>query len=94
MLMVVALTLPACAALTKSNNFVVTPPKKPIIQEADSSLTEGCARPVYLGEGDLNQAKVEKLWSTDRANLVRCGDRHSAHVDFIKDRDAKLTNGK
>lgn len=94
MLMVVALTLPACAALTKSNSTFVTPPKKPLIQEADSGLTEGCPRPIELGDAALNQSQVENGWATDRANLVRCGERHEAHVKFIKDRDAKLSNGE
>lgn len=70
----------------------MTPPHEPIIEQADSSLTEDCAKPIDVGVASLNQSQTEGYWSKDRSNLIKCGDRHAAHVDFIEERDSGLTN--
>lgn len=49
-----------------------------------------CAGPVDIGEKELTQAELERLWITDRKRLVTCIRRHIALVDFYADRDAGL----
>ena len=52
---------------------------------ADSSITGPCARPVRLPERKLSQADVEKYWSRDRANLVRCAGEKAEVVRYYDD---------
>lgn len=80
--------LASCAS-TKSDKVIVVPPS-PIIQSPDSALIADCQLPVDLGREALTQNQIEKLWSTDRANLVRCASRHKALADFIENRDNLL----
>lgn len=91
-LVILASALQACGVLTKYNETIVTPPDKPQIAEADTALTDRCPAPVFLGEDALSQSEVEAFWSIDRANLVRCTDRHSALNTFIQERDNGLAS--
>lgn len=81
--------LPACAALTKS--IKVTPAIPPRIAMPSDELLKKCNLPVDLGDGPLAQERLEKLWITDRSSLIMCYRRNLALVDFILDRDGRLT---
>ncbi len=89
MLAAVLSMLPACVALTKSANLVV-PPVPPRLTKPDSALVQKCAGPVDLGDKELTQADVERLWITDRQRLLTCVRRHLALRDFYADRDGRL----
>jgi hypothetical protein len=54
-------------------------------------LLKKCNLPVDLGDGPLAQERLEKLWITDRSSLIMCYRRNLALVDFILDRDGRLT---
>ena len=49
-----------------------------------SSLSAACARPVRLPTAGLNAQDTERYWATDRTNLAKCGDRHSAVVQHYE----------
>jgi hypothetical protein len=89
MLASLCLVLPQCAALTKS--VKVTPAAPPQIARPSDELLKKCNLPVDLGEGPLAQERLEKLWITDRSSLIKCYRRNLALVDFILDRDGRLT---
>lgn len=89
MLASLCLALPACAALTKS--VKVTPAAPPRIATPSDELLKKCNLPVYLGDGPLAQERLEKLWITDRSSLIICYRRNMALIDFILDRDGRLT---
>lgn len=55
------------------------------------SLTEQCDRPVTLPDRTLTQVDVEQFWIQDRSNLITCGDRHSAVIDFYSSRDGLIS---
>jgi len=84
------LTLLASCASTKSDKIVVAP-LPPVLTKPDSALVKSCNLPIDLGTQALTQSQIEKLWSTDRANLVRCMHRHKALVEFIENRDRLLS---
>lgn len=84
-----ALTLLASCASTRSDEVIVAP-LPPVLTAPDSALTNLCQLPVDLGTVALTQEQIEKMWSTDRANLVRCAKRHKALADFIEARDRLL----
>jgi len=84
-----ALTLLASCASTKSDKVFVAP-LPPVLSSPDSALVKLCNVPVDLGSEALVQAQIEKLWSTDRANLARCLRKHKALVDFLNERDRLL----
>lgn len=78
MLVASALALAAC-----SGSIVSTDGTK--LTAADSSVTGPCARPVKLPNRDLSQADVERYWSRDRANLVRCAGEKAEVVRYYDD---------
>ena len=82
--------LPACVALTRSDRLVV-PPIPPHLVGPDSVLVQKCAGPIDIGEKELTQAELERLWITDRKRMLTCIRRHLALVDFYADRDAGLS---
>jgi len=63
----------------------------PRLTKPDSTLLQKCAGPVDLGDKELTQADVERLWISDRQRLLTCVRRHLALRDFYADRDAGLT---
>ena len=63
--MLAALALTACSGLTPSANGPI------LLHQVPASATQ-CALPVDLPATSLTQSEVEKLWATDRVNLVRC----------------------
>lgn len=62
----------------------------PVLVAPDSALLNKCDLPVDLGAGELAQARLEKLWITDRSALLRCYRRHMALRDYYLERDAAL----
>lgn len=78
MLIVSALVLTACAGSTKYTDG-------PTLTGADSSITGPCNRPVKLPNRALSQADVEKYWSRDRANLVKCAGEKAEVVRYYDD---------
>jgi hypothetical protein len=80
------LTLPL-ASCVSTGSIEIKPPK---LTQADKSLIQDCNLPVDLGNGPLTQAQSEKLWITDRANLVQCYYRHKAHVKYTTLRDSLI----
>jgi hypothetical protein len=82
---IVCLLLPSCGSIRFINPLLITDP--------DTALTTLCERPVRLGNKDLTQNQVEKLWSQDRANLIKCYNEHEALVDFTLMQN-KLLRGK
>lgn len=78
MLAASALVLTACAGSTKFTDGVT-------LTAADASITGPCNRPVKLPNRDLSQADVEKYWSRDRANLVRCAGEKAEVVKYYDD---------
>lgn len=89
MLASLCFVLPQCAALTKS--VKVTPAVPPRIARPSDELLKKCNLPVDLGDGPLAQERLERLWITDRLSLIKCYRRNLALVDFILDRDGRLT---
>ncbi|MCS0459961.1 anaerobic dehydrogenase [Rhizobium favelukesii] len=57
----------------------------------DSALVQKCAGPVDIGDKELTQADLERLWISDRQRLLTCVRRHLALVGFYADRDAGLS---
>lgn len=78
------MALTACAGSTGS--------VKPVLSAPDSYLTQDCPRPLALPERDITQAEAEKFWRQDRYRLVFCAQIHKGLVDFIEDRDKRLSN--
>lgn len=90
MLAALLLVLPGCVALTRSDRLVV-PPVAPRLVAPDSALVQKCAGPVDIGDKELTQADLERLWISDRQRLLTCVRRHLALVGFYADRDAGLS---
>ncbi|MGO8172711.1 anaerobic dehydrogenase [Rhizobium ruizarguesonis] len=53
-------------------------------------LLDRCLGPVDLGDKPLEQARLEKLWITDRERLLSCARHHLALRDYYLDRDAGI----
>lgn len=63
----------------------------PILGEAPASFYQLCPKPVVIAaKNGLSSKDVMRLWSTDRASLARCYERHRALVTFYRDRDGRL----
>ena len=75
-----AFLLTACGGSTRLD-------KAGIRVQPDSKLTEKCSLPSKLPERNLTQVDVERLWSKDRAALIRCGVTKEALIKFLKARD-------
>lgn len=54
------------------------------------SFTLRCSDPVVIADETDTVGEVVGQWGRDRANLVRCRDRHAAAVEFYSQRDAAL----
>lgn len=67
--------------------------RAPEIAMPDSALLQECQLPVDLGDNEIAQAQVEKLWIRDRYRLLSCYRRHLALRDFVLDRDSALRGG-
>lgn len=52
--------------------------------EPPPELTVPCKPPVELPAGDLSAGAVQRLWARDRAELVSCGLKHEALVEFYR----------
>jgi hypothetical protein len=67
----------------------------PVLVDPPASLVVKCSRPVILPNRELSQSEVEKLWISDRSNLLACGERHESLVEFYKIRDGGVMgNGR
>jgi len=53
-------------------------------------MTQECNAPVTLPDTALTQAQVVEHWLTDRAELMECGARHDALIDWYEQRDTAL----
>jgi len=51
------------------------------VERAPASLTQECARPVFLPNRVLSQSETEDYWLVDRRNLVNCRSRHAGLVN-------------
>lgn len=75
----------ACSGSTRLSSA-----NRPYLTGADTALTKVCPSTVVLPQRPLTQLEIETLWGQDRYNLVNCGARHKALVEFFKNRDDGL----
>jgi len=68
----------------------------PKLTEPGVVMTQPCLPPVQLPDAALTQSDVVTHWLTDRAELIACGERLDALIDWYQQRDTALgeTDGK
>lgn len=79
--------LSVLVACSESIGFV----EPPMLAGPPLEFSQQCSRPVDLPNRELTQSDVETYWITDRSELISCGERHQAIVDFYRDRDDRIT---
>ncbi|AXP07715.1 hypothetical protein SmphiM6_24 [Sinorhizobium phage phiM6] len=65
-------------------------PLPPVLDKPDADLLKDCKSPVDLGNKELAQEQIEKLWIKDRHSLIICGKEKKALRDFYLERDSLL----
>lgn len=88
---ILIITLMALAGCATTPRPVTTPPPPPKIAAPSPSSLAACEPPVKLRAGPMTQQQVETAWAVDVDHLVDCGARHRILANYVRKRDAALT---